>query len=122
MQKNLSLPNTARFAERINTEEQHDSPEKRGKRQSDRIARASVQSTEILYGVSEEENREENENATNGLVPDNARGPHDFRHHVGRELSSVFNLNGLGYLDCVSKLHFSYLAVYLFQQKARSEE
>ncbi len=80
-----------------------------------------MQSTKILYGVAKEENREENENAPDGLVPDDARGPHDFRHYVGRELSGVLDLNGFGYFDRVSELQFTYLAVYLLQRKAHLE-
>ncbi len=122
MQKGLSLRDAARLAKGADTEEQHDSSEECGKRQSDRIACARMECSKVPYCVAEEKNREENENAADGLVPDHASGPHDLRHNVGRELSRVFDLNGLGKFDSVSELQFTYLAVYLLQRKVHSVE
>ncbi len=81
-----------------------------------------MQSTKILYGVAKEENGEENENPPDGLVPDDAGGPHDFRHDVGRELSGVLDPDGFGDFDCVSELQFTYLAVYLLRRKVHLVE
>jgi hypothetical protein len=87
----LSLADALRCPEGTYPKEEHDGSEESRKAESERVACLSVPGSQVFYGVSKEQKREEKENPANRLVPDDTCGPHYLWDNMGRELPCMLD-------------------------------
>ncbi len=79
------MADALRGPEGTDPEKKHDDAQENRKREGQRVTRLGIPRPHVLDGVSEEQKREEQENAPYRLVPDDSRGTHHFRDNMRSE-------------------------------------